>query len=187
MKITRKFRPAGLFLLTLLAAPLLVGGCGFQPVYGTLGRSDEAIAAEQQFARVRVAPITERDGQMLRNHLIDRIYVAGTPRKPDYELQIILRSREAAIDIDRDDTVTRSQLLMNAQAKLVETATGKTVWTADSRAITNYNELVSPFSTLVSERAAHEQALRQIGDDLVIRLGAYFTTLHKETAAKPAE
>jgi LPS-assembly lipoprotein len=174
-----------LHILTALVMITLTAGCGFQPVYGNIG-GDRAVTAQDQFARVRIPPIPEREGQILRNSLIDQIYVKGAPRDPVYDLRVGLRFREGAIDIDRDDSVTRTQLNVTAQAILADRDTNKTLWTADSRAIVTYNVLDSPFATVQSERAAREQAMNQIADDLVVRLGAYFATegATLDTAAK---
>ncbi|MEO0394236.1 MAG: LPS assembly lipoprotein LptE [Pseudomonadota bacterium] len=164
-----------IFALTaLFAVSLMVTACGFQPVYGDL--NNRGVTTQQQFAQVRIPPIAQREGQILRNHLIDQIYVDGVPREPSYDLRVGLRYAQGAIDIDRDDSVTRTQLTVTAQAVLVDRATNQNLWQGDSRAITTFNVLDSPFATVVSERTAREQALKQIADDLVVRLGAFFTT-----------
>lgn len=179
----------GRTMLTLLvvAPMLLMAGCGFRPVYGTLGRDNaDQASAEAMFAQVHIPPIPERDGQILRNLLIDRIYVDGVPAAPRYDLNVGIRDHEMVIDIDRDDSVTRTQLTMTAQASLIDRDNGKTVWTADSRATTDYNVLDSPFATVMARKTAREQALRQIGDDLVIRLGAFFAAGRAQTGQTSA-
>ncbi|MEM6902423.1 MAG: LPS assembly lipoprotein LptE [Pseudomonadota bacterium] len=152
---------------------LLLASCGFQPVYGTVGRDAGGPSVEQQFADIRVAPIADREGQMLRNELIDQIYVDGIPQSANYELVVTLGFRQVAIDIDRDDSVTRSQLIGTAVANLMNRSTGERLWSTVSQAVTTFNVLDSPFATVVSERTAREQAIDQISDDLVVRLGAF--------------
>ena len=171
-----------LHILAVMAMITLTTACGFQPVYGNIG-GDRAVTTRAQFAKVRIPPIAEREGQMLRNRLIDQIYVDGAPRDPAYDLRVGLRFREGAIDIDRDDSVTRTQLNVTAQAILADRITNKTLWTADSRAIVTYNVLDSPFATVQSERAAREQAMQQLADDLVVRLGAFFATEGQKLSA----
>ena len=174
-------------VFSALAICLFLSACGFQPVYGNLS-GDRTVTTQEQFAKVRIPPIAEREGQILRNHLIDQIYVNGVPDSPVYDLRIGLRFSQGAIDIDRDDSETRTQLTVTAQAFLVDRATEENLWRADSRAITTFNVLDSPFATVNSERTAREQALQQIADDLVVRLGAFFTTQGDQlTAGNSAE
>ena len=175
MKTSYRPHPSFLARFALLSLFMLVTACGFQPVYGDL-TGERAVTTQEQFAKVRIPPIAEREGQILRNHLIDQIYVNGIPRSPAYDLNIGLRFSQGAIDIDRDDSETRTQLTVTAQAFLVDRESQQNLWRADSRAITTFNVLDSPFATINSERTAREQALQQIADDLVVRLGAFFTT-----------
>lgn len=160
----------------LIPALILLASCGFQPVYGTTGQSAGAPSVREQFADIRVAPIAEREGQMLRNALIDQIYVDGVPQAAKYELVVQLNFRQVPIDIDRDDSVTRTQLTTTATANLMDRANGQRLWGTVTQAITTFNVLDSPFATVVSERTAREQAIDQLSDDLVVRLGAYLKT-----------
>ncbi|MBV6634063.1 MAG: hypothetical protein KI792_13635 [Alphaproteobacteria bacterium] len=163
-------------VILLIPALILLASCGFQPVYGTAGRDGGGPTVQEQFADVRVAPIADREGQMLRNALIDQIYVDGIPQSAKYELVVQLSFRQVAIDIDRDDSMTRSQLTGTATANLMSRSNGQRLWSTVSQSITTFNVLDSPFATVVSERTAREQAIDQISDELVVRLGAYFAT-----------
>ncbi len=67
-------RLATVLLLALM--PVAMGACGFKPVYGTASH-DSAVGAA--LANVQIDPISDRNGQVLRNNLIDRFYTDGRP------------------------------------------------------------------------------------------------------------
>ena len=55
------------FLVLMLC--FICGACGFQPVYGV--NKHQATGVEQFMAATEIANIPDREGQILRNHLID--------------------------------------------------------------------------------------------------------------------
>src|SRR5690606_16052602 len=62
----------GLLAMTFMSlATLVLAACGFSPVYGTLGQGQSA-AAEAYLSQVSIDNIPDREGQYLRNALIDR-------------------------------------------------------------------------------------------------------------------
>jgi len=125
---------------------------------------------------VRIAPIAERSGQKLRNLLIDRIYQNGVPEQPTWQLQITLQESKFNNDIDRTDTATRTQIILQAQADLIDTSNKKIVWSRSNRVITGYNILISPFGTLINEDNARDRAISDLADDVTTQLGLFFAT-----------
>jgi len=61
-------------------ACLALAACGFHPLYGEGGRSDELAA---KLASIRVAQITERYGQAMTNELHDGLISACVARHHD--------------------------------------------------------------------------------------------------------
>ena len=59
---------------TLIGALLLLGGCGFHPLYGGMN-SD----MKETLASIYVEPVPERIGYELRNTMIDLLDGPGTP------------------------------------------------------------------------------------------------------------
>ena len=125
---------------------------------------------------MRIAPIAERSGQKLRNLLIDRIYQNGVPEQPTWQLQITLQESKFNNDIDRTDTATRTQIILQAQADLIDTSNKKIVWSRSNRVITGYNILISPFGTLINEDNARDRAISDLADDVTTQLGLFFAT-----------
>ena len=69
--------------LAVIAVAILLAGCGFRPLYGTIG---EDLPVTTQLAQIRIAAIPDRIGQKLRNFLLDRINPEGQPQRPLYYL-----------------------------------------------------------------------------------------------------
>ena len=62
----------------VLAALLVLSGCGFEPLYGRFG--DSSIADD--LARIKIQAIGGRSGQLLRNHLLDGLTPKGELTRP---------------------------------------------------------------------------------------------------------
>ena len=147
---------------------LLVAGCGFEPLYAPRGGVPAAIQT------VQISNIPDRSGQYLRNYLRDELNPYGTPGNPAYRLDVNLLERREDLGLRRDDIRTRTNLIVSADFRLVSMSDGKTVLTGKSQTLQGFDLLVNDFSTIVSERDAREQALREIGNDIRTRVAIYF-------------
>jgi LPS-assembly lipoprotein len=166
------------FLLPVML--IIVAACGFQPMYGKNGFNnaggDAAITgAPTALSQVAIDLIPDRSGQFLRNALIDRLHLQGTPANPAYTLRM---SEVAESIIDLDITVTseatRRQIRLITVMALINNQTGAAVLTRDLQAQTSYNVLDSEYSTLVTERSAREAALNDLARQIEQQLVLYF-------------
>lgn len=94
----------------LLGAAGLLGlsGCGFRPLHGPIAGADGStsdLAAE--LAAVRVGPVYDRTGQLLRRNLQRRLEdsAPGTPAR--YELNVSYVPGVEVLGYRRDGTITR--------------------------------------------------------------------------------
>ena len=155
----------------------LLSACGFQPVYGSLGHTNTTTTAstEHKLSQVEIANIGDREGLYLRNTLIDRFYRYGRPIEPTYILKITkLDESVSDLDITRESDATRSQLVMNADIKLIDRRNGTEVLSRDLRSITSYNILGSEFGTRITEENARQNALDDLARQIELQLGLYF-------------
>ncbi|MBI4031649.1 MAG: hypothetical protein HY370_08215 [Proteobacteria bacterium] len=153
-------------------AALMLAGCGFSPLYGSRG---DAAAVPRHFDSVSVGNIPNREGQYLRNALIDRLYSSGRPVAPRYELHVSpVRETLTDLDITKSSSATRAQLRLNAEMKLRNSATGEAVLERGLTAITSYNILQSRFTTRVSEDDARRAALDDLARQAEQQLALYF-------------
>lgn len=159
----------------LLALLLALPACGFTPLYGNGGAAQhEDVRA--QLGSIHIASIPNREGQYLRNLLIDRLYSGGRPESPAYTLTIAtIQETRTDLDITKSSNATRAQLRLNTHMTLTEQATGRKVLERPLSAITSYNILQSQFTTRVSEQNTRENALEELARQAELQLALYFT------------
>jgi LPS-assembly lipoprotein len=87
----------------ILALTLLLGACGLQPMYGGGGSGHVASG----LSTIRVGPIPERAGWLVRNALVDRL--GGEPGNPSYRLDVELDDNITAFGIRGDSSATRER------------------------------------------------------------------------------
>lgn len=162
-----------LFRAALLSLCLCLAACGFEPMYGSHSRGAETIAREGQ--NIDIANIPDRDGQYLRNLLIDRLYTQGRPADAAYELRIgPLEKNIINLGIRKDASATRAQLSIVAPMALIDKASGKPVLQRTLRAFGAYNILENQLSTLTSQQDVVDSVLREIRDSAVTELDLFF-------------
>ncbi len=160
-----------------------LGACGFEPVYGRGGAVRHA-----ELAAIDIAPIygqaspgaisdgnsgLGRAGYELRNRLITSL---GTERvEPRYRLGVMLEESQGEFAIQADDRVTRYQLALNASFTLVEIASGKTVYSGNTRSVGSYNVVSSGFATVTSEADARRRAAFDLADNIRELLITHFS------------
>lgn len=161
-----------LFATIAVFSTLLLTACGFAPVYGTGGG---ASPAQEQLAQIHIENIPNREGQYLRNALIDRFYRHGRPQDPAYILDIsrIAESR-TDLDITKSSDSTRGQLRISAAINLKRKGETEPVLNRSLRAVTSYNILGSEFATNITEQDARENALDGLAQQIETQLALYF-------------
>ncbi len=150
-----------------------VSGCGFRPLYAD--RSAGSVAGV--VATIRVAPIRDRKGQVLRNELIDRLNPSGEPADPRYSLEVRLAVAKHELGIRKDETATRTTMRFRSTFRLRDTDSGAIVYASRAATITSYNIVDSEYATIASERAARRRGLILVADSIAMRLAAYFNRL----------
>lgn len=168
---------------TALILCLSLAGCGFQPLNsrnvsngdGSNGQAGQTSTLDEM-AAIRIAPLSDRAGQEMHNFLRDRLNPSGQPSAPRYELQIRLTESIRELAFESDETATRADLSIVASYWLRQSDSQKILSAGQSRSISSYNILERQFASTVSEADARTRTLRDIADDIRIRLGAYFTS-----------
>lgn len=160
--------------LILLCLLLPLAGCGFQPLYGSKaeGGSGAAVALNQ----VAIANIPNRDGQVLRNLLTDRLYQNGKPTEPLYRLAVELRQSETALGIRRDATASRTRLDTLAHYVLRRVSDDKVLIDSNAETSVSFNQLVAQYTTVTARDDARSRALHELSEQIVTRLALYFGT-----------
>lgn len=162
-------RRQALSCISAAMAASLLGACGFRPLYG--GSSDSSFIRENPLAGVSIGVIENREGQILRNFLIDRFQPDGSNV---YRLLTRLNIVEENLGVAFDATTTRSRVVVTASF-LLEFQGGSHSFT--SRSAGSYSTVLSDYGTLVARQDATERSLREIADEAKIRLVAYLEKL----------
>lgn len=161
--------------IAFIAPLLLLSSCGFSPMYGSHSpsASTEAKASLQQIA---IDNIPDRDGQILRNELIDRFnYANGGPSNPRYRLVFRnLASVVHELDITKDSESTRAQMKVLGHFDLIDLSNGQSVLSRDVSSISSYNILASEFATRVTEINARENAIKDVARQVELQISLFF-------------
>ena len=158
--------------LALLAVVLFLASCGFHPMYGEFAGS--GINRTAQMGQVDIASIPDRNGQILRNHLIDRMYQKGRPDRPLYRLSVSIVATEQDLGIQKDSSATRAELILRANCVLNDINTGKEMSRWESRSFVRYDIMEAQYATLAAKDNAYERGLEDLADDVVTHLALSF-------------
>ena len=159
-------------LHALFLSLLLLTACGFHPQYGVNKYASHG--AEEHLALVKIEGIPDREGQYLRNALIDRFYREGRPEKVAYILNVEnIRESRIDLDITKDSDTTRGQLRLSTRMKLYKATTGEQLLDRNLHAVTSYNILGSEFTNRVAEQNARENALDDLASQIELQIVLY--------------
>ena len=145
---------------------LLLGGCGFRPLYGDARLSP-------QLASIFVDPVANTDGYELRNTLIDLLHSDGETGGKAYRLKIVLNENSQGIALQNDATITRYNTTLDARYTLSD-ARGNTLTTGTQTELSAYNVVNSPYATLVSAQDSTKRAAQDMAQRIQLDLGAWF-------------
>ena len=133
-----------------------------------------AVGVEEKLALIDISNIPNREGQFLRNELIDRFYRDGRPGHTIYTLSITpITERRANLDVTTESDSTRAQLRLNSSFTLTSKQNGEAVLQRNLHAISSYNVLNSEFATRVSEENARQNALYDLARQIEQQINLY--------------
>ena len=171
----KKYLWAGMFLL--------LSACGFSPLYVQRERTDGwyynskfDTSISDEMRQVKVEPIANRFGQLIRNNLIDNLTPTGVPSKPKYRLYVKLNSKNVYLQALREDiSATREMAVYRVGYSMKEG--DKLLFESESIAYVSYDILNNPYSTTMAQKKAEKEAAKIISDDISLCVGAYFHAL----------
>jgi LPS-assembly lipoprotein len=163
--------PALIAALFAGLAALALAGCGFQPLYG--GTTAGGTRLTEAMAAVDVVPIPGRVGQKLRNELIFYNTGGGTPAPPRYKLDISIKESvtDQLVQITGDATGQIYQL--EASFKLVDSASGKILLSANSISRAPYNRFQEIFANVRARYDAENRAARTMAETIRTQVAAF--------------
>ena len=157
----------------IVLACLSLAGCGFRPLYDDRPRG-EGLPAAQALAATRVATIPDRQGQILRNAIIQRLG-NGPGVAPRYELHVALTIRRELLGVRRDETASRQRVNATADFTLRPLRAGDPVFASRAFAVDAFN--ITPnefFAAQLSGEAAEARVAERLAEDIVAQIAAFY-------------
>lgn len=149
---------------------LLLSACGFQPLYVEKkhnnawyfsGDFDTSITREM--SQIKVEPIEERFGQIVRNELLDSLTPRGVPSHPKYRLYVELTDRQIIQQALRNDiTATREQVRYRVDYILYDAQSDEELVRGNSIAYSSYDIMSNPYSTTIAEKKRRKKTVRRL-------------------------
>lgn len=154
----------------------VLSGCGFEPLYGPTSVNQPEVC--EQLAQIKVTRIPDRDGQMLRNYLIDSLSPAGQPVFPAAVLDVLLTNTKVDVANRRDGTAMRYKITLQACFTLKDCETKKVLYQDKAIVINAYyigdNSSIAAYSTVISERDAVKKGLKLLADEIQLLLASFY-------------
>ncbi|MGT2513777.1 LPS assembly lipoprotein LptE [Sphingomonas panni] len=147
----------------VLAAALLLGGCGLRPLYA----GGEGGVVRQTLSGVEVAPIAGQNGWLVANALRDRLRAEGPAR---YRLEIKLDDDITGLGVRRDDSITRERRTLRARYQLIDLSNGAVTLDATAGSDAGIDVVRSEYATIAAERTALERLSVIVADQIVTRI-----------------
>lgn len=170
-----------LFRQTILAAiALILSGCGFQPLYGV--HSDGQVIEDLSF--VNVAPMADRIGQQLHNELERLLHPNGKAPRARYRLSAELTESKSSLAVKKSAFATRANLKVTATYRLQQAYSGEQRFSSSNSITVSYNIFDSQFATLMAEKDARKRAIRELAQEIRIRLAVYLRDPSKSSPGK---
>ncbi len=149
----------------VLCLCLMLNACGYRPLYG--GGSTAAVTVG--LSQVAVAEQKTRAGQLLRNELLSS-RVGASSDSAAFVLEMTVIEKGEARPGTRERVIYR----LSVDYRLADSRTGKVVNEGKSYSVVPFDTVKVPLADLQAENNARERAARELGQDLKIRLAAFF-------------
>jgi LPS-assembly lipoprotein len=152
--------------LSLTAAALALGGCGFTPLYATN-------SAGGSLAAIDVTTPNDRTGFLLKQSLQDELALqtSGAPR---YRLDCKVVEKRYPRGVRVNNVANRYEVNMTVAYTLTDLATSKAVLTSTAPVIVTYDSADPPYAGTVAAQNGDERAAQQAAIQIRLALGRYF-------------
>ena len=149
-------------ILSLISLPVLLGACGFSPIY-----SDGSAASALQ-GRVEITAGKGREYFEMRERLIERFGFANDPR---YTLTFSYIVDSEGLAVSRTAEITRYNLDGISDFKVTD-SNGVVVFSGSVKSTTAYSATSETYPTRVAEQDARSRLALALADQIVTRVSA---------------
>lgn len=163
-------RPAA-SMAAILAACLALAGCTARPLYADPAMAAGAEAgAPARLSSIGVKPVTTREGQQVRSHLIFLLNGgAEQPAAPRYQVTLVVTAADTAVaavqaDASADIIASAGGLTLTASYLVGDTVTGEQVASGNRSVNASYDRPGQQFADTRARRDAENRAARELAE-----------------------
>lgn len=161
--------------LWVVGVGLALGGCGFQPLYGSAADGG-AGPAQAGLTQISVGLIPERSGQLLREALQERFERGGGGVAARYDLAVSYAISGDALAVQADSSVSRVRLVAAATWSLTaQDPQRRTLTTGAARVMDAYNIINTQlFAADLDSEAVQRRLAGAVADQITLQLASWF-------------
>ncbi|MDN6714351.1 MAG: hypothetical protein L0L41_07020, partial [Acetobacter sp.] len=166
---------ATLAATALMAAPLLLSGCGFKPLYG---EEKGAVDVTAELKDIYVANIPQRFGQQIRLALQSQMAGDGPEDPRKYKLVVQPTISGEAIDIHGDNTTGRTRMLATAHWQLLTIEqTPQLITQGYAQTLDGYtNTYEQYFAQTLNMESTMGRSAQALGEQITQQVATWFKT-----------
>ncbi|MBB2203074.1 hypothetical protein HLH28_16110 [Gluconacetobacter tumulisoli] len=160
------------------AVLLALGGCGFQPLYGSSGETADGGTIPDKLRQVYVAGIPERYGQELRLFLQQDMAGSAPENPTGYTLQVSSFVMNESLDIHQDNTSGRTRATGHAHWILQTVAPAPVVLAqGDAQAMDGENETYEQyFAQNLNQATLARRVANALAERITQQVAIWFRT-----------
>ena len=164
--------------IALAALLLLLGGCGFQPLYAQDASSPVADLPAIYVDNIAAGHL----GQLLREELQARLDSPDSGAASRYRLVVGPAINAAGIAVQPDNSSTYTRVIGTANWTLVTVGIApKTLATGSARALDGYNAIDQQyFQSTLSNDTVDARLMANLADEISLQLAAWFRSAHEK-------
>lgn len=163
------------YRLSTLCLFLSLVGCGFHPLYTPYN------ARHNTAYPIKIGAIADREGQILRNSLVDILTPEGTPAHPEYLLDVRLTESVKNTGIKKDETTNRKEAKLTAEITLTNFKTNKVVYKHSTSAINSFAVInQNYYSDLTAQQYAKREAALLLAENIALLISTYLNSCNED-------
>jgi LPS-assembly lipoprotein len=152
---------------------IILSACGFSPLYG---EHSQSTSVASQLALIKVPPINDRTGQLIRIELTNRLTPTQAGSPASYLLPVTLSESRTNLVVRKDAAATRVNLTITAAFRLLRISDGVVLTTGNIRSVNSYDIVDSNYASLAAESDARRRGAIDVADGIVNRLAMFISS-----------
>jgi len=156
--------------ITLVIATPVLSGCGFHPMDAYKHDSRQNV----QLSTIYVAPIPDRDGQIMRFEIKKALNPQGISATTAYSLNVTYANNTSSQGMRRDDSASLVDVVINADFTLTDRQSHRVLLVGQSSASTRKNNSDALYAAYVSEESASKNSARLVAKDIARQVSLFF-------------